>query len=40
VIADGGGLASAMLHPVDGGEQIAHIWAVRKPEKLRSWPAA
>jgi RNA polymerase sigma-70 factor (ECF subfamily) len=86
VIADGGGLASAMLRPVNGGEQIArvlvdiaggapdltmleravngqpgliaqqhgitvtvmafdiagnrikHIWAVRNPEKLRSWP--
>jgi RNA polymerase sigma factor (sigma-70 family) len=24
VIADGGGLASAVLHPVEGGEQIAH----------------
>jgi RNA polymerase sigma-70 factor, ECF subfamily len=84
-IADGGGLASAVPHPIEGGEQIArfyvdlagrrpnltilertvngqpglvaqqdgvtvtvyafdiagdrirHIWAVRNPEKLRSW---
>jgi RNA polymerase sigma factor (sigma-70 family) len=86
VIADGGGLAAAALHPIEGGEQIAqfliglarqtppnvafmertvngqpglvaqqdgvtvtvfafdvaggritHIWAVRNPQKLRSW---
>ena len=84
-IADGGGLVSAELHPIEGGEQVArafvdlagkapgltvlvrtvngqpglvahqdgvtvvvmafdvagdrikHIWAVRNPEKLRSW---
>jgi RNA polymerase sigma factor (sigma-70 family) len=88
VIADGGGLVSAALEPIEGGEQIArylvdiarqalgnvtflertvngqpglvaqqdgmtltvfafeiagdqikHIWAVRNPEKLRSWTA-
>ena len=85
VIADGGGLVSAALHPIEGGEQIArylvdisdrapgltilertvngqpgliaqqdggtvtvyafdvegdrikHIWAVRNPDKLRTW---
>jgi DNA-directed RNA polymerase specialized sigma24 family protein len=84
-IADGGGVVSAYLHPIEGGEQVArscaevvrrapglailertvngqpglvaqkdgvtvtvyafdvaggritHIWAVRNPEKLRSW---
>ncbi|MFI0486193.1 RNA polymerase sigma factor SigJ [Actinomadura sp. 9N215] len=25
--ADGGGLATAFLHPIEGGEQIAHAWA-------------
>jgi RNA polymerase sigma-70 factor (ECF subfamily) len=88
VIADGGGLASAALHPIEGGEQVARyladiasrasgnvtvlertvngqpglvaqqdgvtvtvfafevtgdritrIWAVRNPDKLRSWTA-
>jgi hypothetical protein len=50
VIADGGGLVSAELHPIEGAEQVArlaldiaggrisHIWAVRNPEKLRPWP--
>ncbi|WP_028921641.1 RNA polymerase sigma factor SigJ [Pseudonocardia acaciae] len=86
VVADGGGLVSASLHPIEGGERVArylvdlaerasgrlnllettvngepglvarhegvtvtvfafdlaagrirHIWAVRNPEKLRSW---
>jgi RNA polymerase sigma factor (sigma-70 family) len=88
VVADGGGLVPAALHPIEGGEQIAHyllsiasrtpgltvlertvnglpglvaqqdgvtvtvfafdieddrikhIWAVRNPEKLRSWLAS
>ena len=88
MIADGGGLASAALHPIEGGEQVARyladiasrasgnvtvlertvngqpglvaqqdgvtvtvfafevtgdritrIWAVRNPDKLRSWTA-
>jgi RNA polymerase sigma factor (sigma-70 family) len=26
-IADGGGLATTFLHPIEGGEQIAHAWA-------------
>ena len=25
-IADGGGLATTFLHPIEGGEQIAHAW--------------
>ncbi|MEQ7125184.1 RNA polymerase sigma factor SigJ [Actinopolymorpha sp. B11F2] len=25
--ADGGGLATTFLHPIEGGEQIAHAWA-------------
>ncbi|MFI2201676.1 RNA polymerase sigma factor SigJ [Streptomyces sp. NPDC020192] len=33
-IADGGGLVTAFLHPIEGGEQIAHAWvdlARRRP---------
>ncbi|MGK5558044.1 RNA polymerase sigma factor SigJ [Actinomadura kijaniata] len=33
-IADGGGLATTFLHPIEGGEQIAHAWveiARRRP---------
>ncbi|MFI6657529.1 RNA polymerase sigma factor SigJ [Streptomyces sp. NPDC050523] len=33
-VADGGGLATTFLHPIEGGEQIAHAWvelARRKP---------
>jgi RNA polymerase sigma-70 factor (ECF subfamily) len=33
-IADGGGLAATFLHPIEGGEQIAHAWveiARRRP---------
>ncbi|MFE0104879.1 RNA polymerase sigma factor SigJ [Streptomyces sp. NPDC059009] len=33
-IADGGGLATTFLHPIEGGEQIAHAWieiAHRRP---------
>ncbi|MBT2230563.1 RNA polymerase sigma factor SigJ [Nonomuraea sp. NEAU-A123] len=33
-IADGGGLAVTFLHPIEGGEQIAHAWveiALRRP---------
>ncbi|MFD5633117.1 RNA polymerase sigma factor SigJ [Streptomyces sp. NPDC127077] len=26
-IADGGGLAQSFLHPIEGGERIAHAWA-------------
>ncbi|WP_069464936.1 RNA polymerase sigma factor SigJ [Actinacidiphila rubida] len=36
-IADGGGLAATFLHPIEGGEQIAHAWveiARRKPENM------
>jgi RNA polymerase sigma-70 factor (ECF subfamily) len=36
-IADGGGLATAFLHPIEGGEQIARAWveiASRKPGNM------
>ena len=36
-IADGGGLATAFLHPIEGGEQIAHAWvelAGRMPSNM------
>ena len=36
-IADGGGLATAFLHPIEGGEQIAHAWveiANRTPSNM------
>lgn len=36
-IADGGGLVTAFLHPIEGGEQIAHAWveiARRKPGNM------
>jgi RNA polymerase sigma-70 factor (ECF subfamily) len=26
MIADGGGLATTFLHPIEGGEQIARAW--------------
>jgi RNA polymerase sigma-70 factor (ECF subfamily) len=35
--ADGGGLATTFLHPIEGGEQIAHAWAEiarRKPVNM------
>ena len=37
MIADGGGLASAALRPIEGGEQIARAWveiANRKPGNM------
>ncbi|MES4909368.1 MULTISPECIES: RNA polymerase sigma factor SigJ [unclassified Streptomyces] len=36
-IADGGGLATTFLRPIEGGEQIAHAWieiACRKPDNM------
>jgi RNA polymerase sigma-70 factor (ECF subfamily) len=36
-IADGGGLATTFLHPIEGGEQIAHAWleiARRRPGNM------
>jgi RNA polymerase sigma-70 factor (ECF subfamily) len=36
-IADGGGLATTFLHPIEGGEQIAHAWvelARRRPDDV------
>jgi RNA polymerase sigma factor (sigma-70 family) len=36
-IADGGGLATTFLHPIEGGEQIAHAWleiARRRPANM------
>jgi Sigma-70 region 2 len=36
-IADGGGLATTFLHPIEGGEQIAHAWveiANRAPSNM------
>jgi RNA polymerase sigma-70 factor, ECF subfamily len=36
-IADGGGLATTFLHPIDGAEQIAHAWveiAGRRPGNM------
>ncbi|TVT48921.1 sigma-70 family RNA polymerase sigma factor [Amycolatopsis rhizosphaerae] len=36
-IADGGGLALSFLHPIEGGEQIAHAWieiARRRPGSM------
>ena len=36
-IADGGGLATTFLHPIEGGEQIAHAWveiANRTPSNM------
>jgi RNA polymerase sigma factor (sigma-70 family) len=36
-IADGGGLATTFLHPLEGGEQIAHAWvelARRRPADM------
>ncbi|MFE0056876.1 RNA polymerase sigma factor SigJ [Streptomyces sp. NPDC059003] len=36
-IADGGGLATTFLHPIEGGEQVAHAWAEiarRKPDNM------
>jgi RNA polymerase sigma-70 factor (ECF subfamily) len=36
-IADGGGLATTFLHPIEGGEQIAHAWveiAHRRPDNM------
>jgi RNA polymerase sigma-70 factor (ECF subfamily) len=36
-IADGGGLATTFLHPIEGGEQIAHAWvelAARRPGNM------
>ncbi|MEU8118747.1 RNA polymerase sigma factor SigJ [Spirillospora sp. NPDC049024] len=35
--ADGGGLALSFLHPIEGGEQIAHAWAEiarRRPDDM------
>lgn len=37
-IADGGGLATTFLRPIEGGEQIAHAWveiANRAPSNMR-----
>jgi RNA polymerase sigma factor (sigma-70 family) len=37
-IADGGGLATTFLHPIEGGEQIARAWveiANRRPSNMR-----
>lgn len=36
-IADGGGLATTFLRPIEGGDRIGHIWVVRNPGKLRPW---
>ena len=36
-VADGGGLATTFLHPIEGGEQIAHAWlelARRRPGNM------
>ncbi|HEU4949089.1 MAG TPA: sigma factor-like helix-turn-helix DNA-binding protein, partial [Kribbella sp.] len=36
-IGDGGGLATTFLHPIEGGEQIAHAWveiARRRPRNM------
>ncbi|WP_406439420.1 RNA polymerase sigma factor SigJ [Streptomyces sp. NBC_01613] len=36
-IADGGGLATTFLHPIEGGEQVAHAWveiARRRPGNM------
>ncbi|MGW0964840.1 RNA polymerase sigma factor SigJ [Streptomyces sp. NPDC002516] len=36
-VADGGGLASTFLHPIEGGERIAHAWvelARRRPDDM------
>ncbi|MEU6740138.1 RNA polymerase sigma factor SigJ [Streptosporangium sandarakinum] len=36
-IADGGGLVTTFLHPIEGGEQIAHAWleiARRRPDDM------
>ncbi|MGH3241875.1 MAG: RNA polymerase subunit sigma-24, partial [Spirillospora sp.] len=35
--ADGGGFVTTFLHPIEGGEQIAHAWAElarRKPAEM------
>ena len=37
---DGGGLVTAVLHPIEGGDQVASFFASRaNPEKLRPWTA-